>query len=205
MKLLGKKLFMTSVFDKSRTQIPVTVLEIGPCQITQIKNRESDGYQAVQIGYGSTKESRITKPVKGHLKKSGDANLSNLMEFRTTETEKFKLGEMLKVDQFLVGDLIDVTSRSKGRGFAGVVKKFGFRGGPKSHGQSDRLRAPGSIGASSYPSRVIKGMRMPGQFGNKKVTTKNLEVVYVDSEKNLMHVKGAVPGSRNTLVVVSKG
>ena len=204
MKLLGKKLYMTSVFDENRVQIPVTVLEVGPCKITQIKTKENDGYKAVQIGYSETREKLLSKPKLGHLKKSGDALLSKLVEFRTDEVDNFKLGDTLTVDRFFKGELIDITSRSKGRGFTGVVKKFGFRGGPKTHGQSDRLRTPGSVGASSYPSRVIKGKKMPGHYGDRNVTIKNLEVIKVDNENNLLLVKGSVPGSRNSYVLVSK-
>lgn len=205
MKLLGKKLYMTSVFDENRVQIPVTVLEVGPCKITQIKTEENDGYKAVQIGYSETREKLLSKPKLGHLKKSGDSLLARLLEFRGDDVDKFKLGDTLTVDQFLKGEYIDITSRSKGRGFAGVVKKFNFRGGPKTHGQSDRHRTPGSVGASSYPSRVIKGKKMPGHYGDRNVTIRNLEVIKVDNEKNLLLVKGSVPGSRNSYVVVSKG
>ncbi|MCH8287148.1 50S ribosomal protein L3 [candidate division KSB1 bacterium] len=204
MKLLGKKLYMTSVFDENRVQIPVTVLEVGPCKITQIKTKENDGYKAVQIGYSETREKLLTKPKLGHLKKSGDSLLSKLVEFRTDEVDNFKLGDTLTVDRFFKGELIDITSRSKGRGFTGVVKKFNFRGGPKTHGKSDRLRTPGSVGASSYPSRVIKGKKMPGHYGDRNVTIKNLEVIKVDNENNLLLVKGSVPGSRNSYVLVSK-
>lgn len=204
MKLLGKKLYMTAVFDENRVQIPVTVLEVGPCKITQIKTKEIDGYKAVQIGYSETREKLLTKPKLGHLKKSGDSLLAKLVEFRTDEVDNFKVGDTLTVDRFLKGELIDITSRSKGRGFTGVVKKFNFRGGPKTHGQSDRLRTPGSVGASSYPSRVIKGKKMPGHYGDRNVTIKNLEVIKVDNENNLLLVKGSVPGSRNSYVLVSK-
>ena len=205
MKLLGKKLYMTSIFDEDRVQIPVTAIEIGPCTITQIKTEQNDGYRAVQIGFSETREKLLSKPELGHLKKSGDKLLSRLSEFRNDDVDEFKLGDTLNVDQFLEGEFVDVTSRYKGRGFAGVVKKFNFRGGPKTHGQSDRLRTPGSVGASSYPSRVIKGKKMPGHFGDKNVTIRNLEVIKVDNEKNLLLVKGSVPGSRNSYVVVSKG
>lgn len=205
MKLLGKKLYMTSIFDENRVQVPVTVLEVGPCKVTQIKTDKNDGYNSIQIGYSETREKLLSKPKLGHLKKSGDSLLARLMEFRGDDVEKFKLGDTLTVDQFVEGEYIDITSRSKGRGFAGVVKKFNFRGGPKTHGQSDRLRTPGSVGASSYPSRVIKGKKMPGHYGDRNVTIRNLEVIKVDNENNLLLVKGSVPGSRNSYVVVSKG
>lgn len=205
MKLFGKKLYMTVFYDDRRNQIPVTALEIGPCFVTQIKTKEKDGYQAVQIGYDETKEHRLSKPLLGHLKKSGAPVLAKLSEFRTGEPDKFKLGDALTIDYFSVGELVSVTAHSKGRGFTGVVKRYNFHGGPKTHGQSDRLRAPGSIGASSYPSRVMKGMRMPGHMGDKQVTIRNLEIVDVDKDKNIVLVKGSVPGSRNSIVEVNKG
>lgn len=204
-KLLGKKLYMTNVFDEKRRQIPVTVLEVGPCFVTQVKTKEKDGYEAVQIGYRETIERRLTKPAIGHIKKSGERLLSKLIEFRTETTGEYELGSELSVERFNVGEFVNVSSLSKGRGFAGVVKKYNFRGGPKTHGQSDRHRTGGSIGASSDPSRVIKGMKMPGRMGNKRVTIRNLEVIEIDKEKNLLLVKGAVPGHRNSIVEVVKG
>ncbi|MFC1553223.1 50S ribosomal protein L3 [candidate division KSB1 bacterium] len=205
LKLIGKKLNMTSVFDSRRVQVPVTVIELGPCFVTQIKKQATEGYEAVQIGYSETKEHRLNKPKIGHLKKSGEKLLKKLIEFRTDEVDKYELGETLTVEKFEKGEFVDVTSFSKGRGFAGVVKKFNFAGGPKTHGQSDRLRTGGSIGASSDPSRVIKGMKMPGQMGNKKTTIRNLEVIDIDIDKNQILVKGSVPGSRNSIVEVTKG
>lgn len=204
-KLLGKKVHMTAVFNNMRNHIPVTVLEIGPCYVTQIKIKEKDGYKAVQIGYGETKEHRLNKPRLEHLKKANTGMLAKLVEFRTDEPEKFTLGEALTVDRFSVGDRISVTATSKGRGFAGVVKRYNFKGGPKTHGQSDRLRAPGSIGASSSPSRVIKGISMPGHMGSRRTAIRNLEVINIDKKRNLLLVKGSVPGCRNTIVEVSKG
>jgi len=203
-KLLGKKIHMTAVFDDKRNHIPVTVLEVGPCYVTQIKIKEKDGYKAVQIGYGETKENRLNKPQLAHLKKANTGMLAKLVEFRTDEPEKFTLGETLTVDRFSVGDRISVTATSKGRGFAGVVKRYNFKAGPKTHGQSDRFRAPGSIGASSSPSRVMKGMRMPGHMGNRRTAIRNLEVIDIDKKRNLLLVKGSVPGCRNTIVEVSK-
>jgi large subunit ribosomal protein L3 len=204
-KMIGKKLYMTCVYDEKRRQIPVTVLQVGPCFVTQIKTKEKDGYEAVQIGYGETKEYRLTKPLIGHIKKSGERFLAKLIEFRTESTGEYELGSELSVERFNIGESVNVSSRSKGRGFAGVVKKYNFRGGPKTHGQSDRHRTGGSIGASSDPSRVIKGMKMPGHMGNKRVTIRNLEVIEIDKEKNLLLVKGAVPGHRNSIVEVVKG
>jgi len=195
---------MKTVFDDNRNQIPVTVLELKPNFITQIKTIEQDGYQGVQIGYNETKEQRLTKPQLGHLQKSGVVPLANLAEFRTDDIEKYKLGDSLTVGQFSVGEIVNVSAVSKGRGFAGVVKRYNFKGGPKSHGQSDRLRARGSIGASSYPSKVIKGMRMAGHMGDERVMVRNLEIINVDKDKNLLLVKGSVPGSRNTFVEVQK-
>ncbi len=195
---------MKTVFDDQRNQIPVTVLELKPNFITQIKTVDRDGYQGVQIGYRETKERRLTKPLLGHLKKSGVVSLSKLAEFRTDDIEKYKLGDSLTVEQFSEGEIVTVSAVSKGRGFAGVVKRYNFKGGPKTHGQSDRLRARGSIGASSEPSKVVKGMRMAGQMGNVRITVKNLEVVNVDKDKNILLVKGSVPGSRNTFVEVQK-
>ncbi len=195
---------MKTVFDDQRNQIPVTVLELKPNFITQIKTVDRDGYQGVQIGYRETKERRLTKPLLGHLKKSGVVSLSKLAEFRTDNIEKYKLGDSLTVEQFSEGEIVTVSAVSKGRGFAGVVKRYNFKGGPKTHGQSDRLRARGSIGASSEPSKVVKGMRMAGQMGNVRITVKNLEVVNVDKDKNILLVKGSVPGSRNTFVEVQK-
>ena len=196
---------MSTVFDKKRNQVPITVLEIGPCYVTQIKTLDKDGYQAVQIGYADTKENKITKPIIGHTKKAGAPSVNRLIEFKTAELEKYTPGAPITVEAFSVGDKVTVSARSKGRGFQGVVRRYHFAGGPKTHGQSDRLRAPGSIGASSFPSRVIKGMRMPGHMGNKKVTMCNLLVIDIDVDKNLLTVKGSVPGYRNTPVEVRKG
>jgi len=204
-KLLGRKLYMTSVYNDERRQLPVTVLQIGPCHVTHLKTKSTDGYDAVQIGYWETKEHRLNKPRLGHLKKAGVKPLKKLVEFKPSGANEYELGSELTVDRFKIGDRVHVTARSKGRGFAGVVKRYGFSGGPKTHGQSDRYRTPGSIGASSDPSRVIKGMRMAGHMGNKRVTIRNLIVVDIDAEKNLLLVKGSVPGHRNTIVEVVKG
>ncbi|MFC1557151.1 50S ribosomal protein L3 [candidate division KSB1 bacterium] len=203
-KLLGKKMYMTSFYDEQRRQLPVTVLQVGPCYITQLRTKDKDGYDAVQIGYWETKKQRVNKPRNGHFKKAGVKPLKKLVEFRTGKIGEYELGGELTVDRFNVGELISVTARSKGRGFTGVVKKYNFKGGPKTHGQSDRFRARGSIGASSDPSRVVKGMRMAGQTGNKRTTVINLTVVDIDKEKNLLIVKGAVPGHRNSIVEVVK-
>ena len=213
--LLGFKVGMTQVIDDDGVVTPVTVIEAGPCYVTQVKNMDRDGYEAVQLGFGETKESRLTKGQKGHLgllkpdkkhpnrkKDFGSAAVRHLREFRTRRATEYAVGQVLTVEQFEPGDRVDVTGRSKGRGFAGVVKRHGFAGGPKTHGQSDRLRAPGSIGATSGMSRVIKGMRMAGQMGDERKTSQNLEVVRIDPERNLIAVKGSVPGSKGGLVVI---
>ena len=195
---------MTRIFQEDGKMVPVTVLEAGPCFVVQIKDKNKDGYQAVQIGFGQKKLKNITKPEKGHLEKHLSKDLKNafayLREFRVEEAS-FKPGDEIKVDVFEPGEKVKVTSTSKGKGFQGVVKRWGFAGGPKSHGQKDRLRAPGSIGATT-PSRVIKGKKMPGRMGGKTVTVKNLEVVKVDKENNLLAIKGAIPGARGTLVKI---
>jgi len=203
--LIGKKIGMSRIFSESGKVIPVTVLHVGPCYVTQIKTKESDGYEAVQIGFDPKREKLVTKPLRGHFKKSGAAPMRILKEFRNFKLdEPIKLGAKLKADLFAVGDNVLVTGISKGKGFAGGMKRHGFGGGQQSHGQSDRLRAPGSIGQSSYPSRVLKGTRMAGRMGGEQVTVKNLKVVKVDPEKDLILVEGAVPGSRNSIVYIKK-
>lgn len=203
--LIGRKIGMTRVFDEEGRDIPVTVIEAGPCYVTQIKTPEKDGYIAVQLGFKEKKEKRVTKPLLGHFRKAGVPPTYVLKEFRDFNGwESLKLGDRITVEVFSPGDLVNITGRSKGRGFAGVVKRHGFRGGPRTHGQSDRLRAPGSIGASSFPSRVFKGTRMAGRMGNRRVTVRNLEVVKVYPEKNLLLVKGAVPGARNGYLEIKK-
>ena len=203
--MLGKKLGMTSIFDESGQMIPCTIIEAGPCYVTQIKTKEKDGYDAVQLGYDEINERLANKPMKGHLRKSGVKPLRLLSEFRSFNGTKLELGAELKVDLFQQGDTVDVTGRSKGRGFQGVVKRHHFGGvGMTTHGQSDRVRAPGSIGGSSYPSRVFKGMRMAGRMGGERVTVKNLTVVKVISDSNILIVKGSVPGAINSYVEIIK-
>jgi large subunit ribosomal protein L3 len=197
--LWGKKLGMTQIFDETGRAIPVSVLEIGPCVVTQVKTTERDGYEALQLGVGQKK--RLNQPERGHRHKSG-SSAAALREVRADGVEGYEPGQVLKCDIFEAGQLVDVTGTSKGRGFAGVVKRHGFRGGPKTHGQSDRHRAPGSIGASATPGRVFKGMRMAGRMGNERVTLQNLEVVRVDPERNLMLIRGSVPGANGGLVLV---
>lgn len=197
--LLGYKLGMTRIFQDDGTVVPVTVIQAGPCWVVQVKTPERDGYWAVQLGFDTKK--RVNKPMRGHLK--GLGNLRHLREFRLLDgADQVAVGQKVDVTIFKPGDLVDVTGTSKGRGFAGVVKRHGFAGGPKTHGQSDRWRAPGSIGATTDPGRVIKGLRMAGHMGHRRVTVQNLEVVRVDPERNLLFVKGAVPGPRRGLLMV---
>ena len=202
--ILGKKVGMTQVFSERGEAIPVTVIEAGPCFVAQIKTVEQDGYAAVQLGFEETKPTRLTQPQLKHLQKSNLPALRYLRELRVADDELagFEEGQQLTVDIFEAGELVDVTGTSKGRGFAGVVKRHGFRGGPKTHGQSDRQRAPGSVGACTTPGRVFKGKRMPGRMGGERVTTQSLQVVLVDPERNLLALRGAVPGSKNGLLLI---
>lgn len=198
--ILGRKLGVTRIFDESGQVIPATIIEAGPCYVSQVKSVTRDGYAAVQIGFGEAK--RLNRPEKGHLRDL--PLLRHLREIRTDDAEQYQVGQVLDVSLLSVGDKVDVVGISKGRGFAGVVKRHGFRGGPRTHGQSDRQRAPGSIGSGSTPGRVFKGMRMPGRMGGERVTAQNLEVVLVDPEQNLLGVRGSVPGAANGLVLVKK-
>jgi len=200
--ILGKKVGMTQVFSEEGHVVPVTLIEAGPCYVTQKKDKKHDGYTAVQLGFSEISEKRARKPLAGHLKKAGAPMLKYLREFRVKDHQDLEVGQVIKADIFSVGDFVDVVGTSKGKGFAGVVKRHGFAGGMKTHGQSDRHRAPGSIGAGTTPGRVFKGMRMPGRMGGERVTVSNLEVVIVDPERNLLAVKGAVPGAKNGLVIV---
>lgn len=194
---------MTRIFDEHGRNIPVTVIEAGPCYITQIKTDETDGYSAVQVGFDEVREKLITKPELGHLKGAGKV-LRTLKEFRLDKIDGVKVGDVINVDVFNKGDIVAVTGKSKGKGFQGTVKRHNFRGGKASHGQKSRLRGAGSIGASSSPSRVWKGMKMPGQMGNETVTVRNIEIVEIRPEKNILLVKGSVPGSRNGIVQLVK-
>jgi large subunit ribosomal protein L3 len=200
--LIGKKVGMTQLFDDSGKAVPVTVIKAGPCYVTQVRTVDTDGYQAVQLGYEETKPQRLTGGELGHLKLNDLPPLRYLKEFRTTE--EIEEGQMLTVDVFAEGERVDIVGRSKGRGFAGVVKRYGFSGGPKTHGQSDRLRAPGSIGAGSTPGRVFKGKRMPGRMGNETVTSQNLLISRIDPENNIIAVRGSVPGPKNGLVIIKE-
>jgi large subunit ribosomal protein L3 len=202
--LLGKKLGMTSIFNDKGDHIPVTVIEAGPCPVVQVKTKETDGYTAVQIGYGEIAARKINKPQSGHFEKAGLDPVRHLKEFRHLPTT-LAVGEVLTVEGFQKGDKVDVSGTGKGRGFQGVVKRHHFGGvGMTTHGQSDRPRAPGSIGSSSYPSRVFKGLRMAGRMGGKRISVRNLEVIEIMPESNIMLVKGNVPGAINSLVEIVK-
>ncbi len=202
--LLGKKIGMTSVFSADGKNIPCTVIEVGPCVVTQIKTLEKDGYEAVQLGFEEKKDKHTTQPMAGHFKKAGVAPQRHLAEFNGFEKE-VKLGDSLTVDLFTENDFVDIQGVSKGKGFQGVVKRHGFGGvGQRTHGQHNRLRAPGSIGACSYPAKVFKGMRMAGQTGNKRVTVQNLQVVKVIAEHNVLMIKGSIPGSKGSIVLIEK-
>tara|TARA_B100000401_G_C52798698_1_gene717327 strand:- start:176 stop:793 length:618 start_codon:yes stop_codon:yes gene_type:complete len=202
--IIGKKIGMTSIYDVNGKNIPCTIIQAGPCIVTQIKNSEIDGYNALQLGFEDQKESRINKPLLGHFKKAKSVPKKKVVEFRDFEGD-FKLGDSITVDVFQEGQFVDVGGISKGKGFQGVVKRHNFRGvGDATHGQHNRMRAPGSIGAASYPARVFKGMRMAGQTGNTKVKMTNLQVMKVFSDENILVVKGSVPGSKNSYVIVEK-
>jgi large subunit ribosomal protein L3 len=202
--IIGKKVGMTSIFDETGKNIPCTVIEAGPCVVTQVRSVETDGYGAVQLAYGDRKEKNTPAPLKGHFQKAGTAPKSKLVEFKTFEDQK-NLGDTVTVEIFAAGDFVDVVGTSKGKGFQGVVKRHGFSGvGMQTHGQHNRLRAPGSLGASSWPSRVFKGMRMAGQTGNARVKVQNLEVLKVYPEQNLLVVKGSIPGAKGSFVIVDK-
>ncbi len=197
---LGKKIGMTQIFREDGRVVPVTVIEAGPCVVTQVKTKETDGYEAVQLGFGEVK--RRNKPLSGHLK---DSRLSRyLREVTADDTSEFQVGQTIGVDIFQAGEKVDVIGRSKGRGFAGVMKRWGFGGGPRTHGQSDRARAPGSIGGGTTPGKVYKGLKMGGHMGNRRITVKGLEIVEVDAERNLLLVKGGIPGAPNSLVQIRR-
>lgn len=202
--LLGKKIGMTSLFTEAGTHIPCTVIEAGPCPVVQIKTAERDGYSAIQVGYGDIREKKVNKPLQGHFAKNGVKPTRILKEFRDLSVAA-EIGKELTVDQFKVGDKVKVSGNSKGRGFQGVVKRHHFGGiGMTTHGQSDRQRHPGSIGSSSYPSRVFKGLRMAGRMGGKMTSVRNLEVVDIIPEQNLILIKGSVPGAMNTVLEIVK-
>ncbi|RMB62800.1 50S ribosomal protein L3 [Dokdonia sinensis] len=200
--LIGKKVGMTSIFDENGKNIPCTVIEAGPCVITQVRTKEADGYEALQLGFDDAKKSN--KAAEGHAKKAGTVAKRKVVEFQGFEGE-FKLGDAITVDHFAEGEFVDISGTSKGKGFQGVVKRHGFAGvGQATHGQHNRLRAPGSIGAASYPARVFKGMKMAGRMGGDKIKVQNLRVLKVVAEKNLLVVKGCVPGHKNSYVIIQK-
>ena len=197
---LGKKIGMTQIFREDGRVIPVTVIEAGPCVVTQVKTLQTDGYEAIQLGFGDVK--RRNKPQAGHLKNS---KLSRyLREVSTDDTSEFEVGQTIGADIFEAGEKIDVIGKSKGRGFAGTMKRWNFGGGPRTHGQSDRARAPGSIGGGTTPGKVYKGLKMAGHMGNRRITVKGLEIVEVDTDRNLLLVKGGIPGATNSLVQIRR-
>jgi len=201
--LLGRRLGMSSLFSSNGHQVPVTVLEVGPCVVTQIKTQATDGYNALQVGFIEKRGKRINKPLQGHFKKSGGQAYAFLREIAVDDPSEYILGQTLTVDMFQVGERVDISGISKGKGFSGVVKRWGFRGGRATHGSMFH-RAPGSVGASATPSKVIKGRKMPGHYGNQRVTVQNLEIVDIRPEQHVLIVKGAVPGCRSGLVEVRK-
>lgn len=198
--LLGRKVGMAQLYGAKGEVVPVSVLEVGPCFVTQVKTADKDGYAAVQMGFGETR--RLNKPERGHLKNV--PSLKYLREVRTSNVQDYSVGQKLGVSIFAVGGMVDVSGVSKGKGHAGVVKRYHFKGGKKTHGASDRVRRPGASGATTTPGRVLRGLRMAGQMGNKPVTTLNLEIVTVDPERNLLAVKGSVPGAKGALLFVRK-
>ncbi len=204
--ILGKKIGMTSVYDDNGVSVPCTVIEAGPCFVTQIKTKDKDGYDSIQLGFDQKAERLVNEPLKGHFAKAGSKAMRLLREFRNFSGLTLALGQEVRVDaMFTQGDTVDVSARSKGKGFQGVVRRHHFGGvGSQTHGQSDRQRAPGSIGGSSYPSRVFKGMRMAGRMGFDNVTVRNLKVIKVIPESNLILVKGSIPGAKNTYVTITK-
>ena len=194
---------MTGVFTSEGRYVPATVIEAGPCVVTQIKTRDTDGYDALQLGFGGKRTSRVNKPLQGHFKKSGDQCFRFLKEFSVENPADYNIGQELTVEMFKVGDRVDVVGTTKGRGFSGVIKRHGFHRGPMTHG-SRNVRRPGSVGCSAWPAKIIKGKKMPGQYGNDHQTTRNLEIVDIRSDDNLILVKGAVPGAESGLVSVNK-
>ena len=204
--LIGKKIGMTSIFDEAGKNVPCTVIEAGPCVVTQVKNIETDGYEAIQLAFDEKKEKHTSKALLGHFAKASVAPKKIMMEFTRFETgHQKKFGDVLTVDIFIEGEYIDVVGTSKGKGFQGVVKRYGFKGvGDATHGQHNRMRAPGSIGASSYPSRVFKGMRMAGRMGNERVKMINLQIMKIIPEKNILVVKGSVPGPNGSYLILER-
>ncbi|MFN8633343.1 MAG: 50S ribosomal protein L3 [Chloroflexota bacterium] len=201
--ILGRKLGMTRLFDESGAATATTIVEAGPCFVTQIKTFDRDGYEAVQLGFEQVQSRKLTNPERGHLK-NGIPPVKTLREVPVSDLEEVTVGDRIDVGMLRQGERVDVVGQSKGKGFAGVVKRHGFRGGPKTHGQSDRWRAPGSIGSGTTPGRVMKGMRMAGHLGDDRVTVQNLEIIRVDAERNLIALRGAIPGPRGGLIMIKK-
>jgi large subunit ribosomal protein L3 len=201
--LIGKKLGMTQVFDETGAAFPVTLIEAGPCFVTQIRTTNKDGYAAIQLGFQEVEDKKLTRGELGHLQNKKLPSLRFLREFRTKEND-IKVGDKVDVTRFEAGSRVDVVGISKGKGFAGTVKRHNFKGGPKTHGQSDRTRAPGSVGSTTTPGRVFKGKKMAGHMGSERVTSQNLKVILIDPEKNLIGVNGSVPGAKGTLVMIKE-
>ena len=197
---LGKKIGMTQLFAENGSVVPVTLIEAGPCVVTQVKTKDSDGYGAVQLGFGDVK--RPNKPMQGHFRPSRASRY--LREVKADDPTEFSVGQTVSLDIFTEGEKVDVIGRSKGRGFAGTMKRHGFGGGPRTHGQSDRARAPGSIGGGTTPGKVFKGLKMAGHMGNRRITVKGLEIVKVDTDRNILAVKGGIPGAPNSLVQIRR-
>ena len=201
--IIGKKIGMTSLFAPDGRIVPVTVVQAGPCTVTQVKAKATDGYNALQLAFGSRKANRIGRPQKGHLAKSGAPGAAALREVGVSDPSAYSPGQQIAADLFQVGERVNVTGRTKGRGFAGVIKRHGFHRGPETHG-SKNVREPGSIGCSAWPSRVIKGKKMPGQYGNVRQTVRNLEIIDIRPEENLLLIRGAIPGAGQGLVMIQK-
>ena len=197
---LGKKIGMTQIFRENGSVVPVTLIEAGPCVVTQVKTKDSDGYEAVQLGFGEKK--RPNKPMQGHFRPSKTSRY--LREVKADDPAEFSVGQTVGVDIFAEGEKVDIIGRSKGRGFAGTMKRHGFGGGPRTHGQSDRARAPGSIGGGTTPGKVFKGLKMAGHMGDRRITVKGLEIVGVDTDRNILIVKGGIPGAPNSLVQIRR-
>jgi len=202
-KLIGRKLGMTRYFIEDGASVPVTLIKVGPCVVIQKKTWEKDGYEAIQVGFEAQKEKGINKPLKGHFKAAGDRFFMHLAEIRVEDTSDFEVGQEIKSDIFEIGDVVQVSGRSKGRGFTGVTKRWGFSGGRKTHGSRSH-RVPGSIGMSATPGRVFKGKKLPGRMGNQRITIKNLRILDLRPEQDVIALKGSVPGSRNSLVEIAK-
>jgi len=200
--LIGRKIGMTSIFDENGKNIPCTVIEAGPCVVTQVRTKGVDGYEALQLGFDDKNEKHSSKAAVGHFKKAGTVAKKKVVEFQDFATEQ-KLGDIIDVSIFEEGEFVDIQGVSKGKGFQGVVKRWGFKGGPRTHGQSDRMRHPGSIGMRTTPGRVFKGHKMGGRMGADTKTTKNLRVISIDKENNLLALKGAVPGNKESLVIIT--